>query len=204
MKKVCLLIFLTANLLPAQKIVQKSIIDPEIRAISIDAGNSFELSVQTVKGGELVCEAIIDGEYKKDLLLNVRESGKTILISTGFSPDYKKPNDKLGVHKVVSIALKVTMPDLMAVRIFGTSCNVSAEGSYRNLKITLNDGGCVLDRISGSAKVVTQSGTISVTAENAVVEAKSKYGAVRGEPYSTGEHRYDLSSVTGDILLNTK
>ncbi|HET8737029.1 MAG TPA: DUF4097 family beta strand repeat-containing protein [Pricia sp.] len=202
MKNICLLLFCAVQLVSAQKIIEKSLVNPKIQAISIDAKHSFELSVQTAPGSELVCEATIDGEYKRNLFLNLRESGGTILVSADFPPDYKRPNDKLAAHKVVSIALKITLPERLSVRIYGTDCDVSVKGSYNHLKITLNDGRCDLVRISGNVEVATQSGSISVTAENAEIKADSKYGEVRGLRSVTGAHRYDLRSVTGDIAIN--
>lgn len=202
MKYFYLIFFLIPNLLPAQKLVEKSIVNPEIKAISIDAANIFELSVDTGEGTEMVLEANIDGEYKNDLLLNVRQSGNTLLVSTGFQPDFKTPNDKLGAHKVISVGLKVLLPIQKRVTIFGTDSHVTAKGRYQNLKVTLSNGQCVIDRVSKTVTVSTQSGTISVIAKAAEIEAESKYGKVRGDYIPSGSNRYDLSSVTGDILLN--
>ncbi|HZJ21404.1 MAG TPA: hypothetical protein VFD35_13780, partial [Pricia sp.] len=107
MKPIILVIFLTANILYAQKIVKKTIINPKIEAITLDVTDSFELSVETAPGNEIMVEAAIDGEYSNDLLVNVKESGNTLLVNTEFQPNFKKPNDKLSAHKVISIALKV-------------------------------------------------------------------------------------------------
>src|SRR5680860_651094 len=125
MKPIILVIFLTANILYAQKIVKKTIINPKIEAITLDVTNSFELSVETAPGNEIMVEAAIDGEYSNDLLVNVKESGNTLLVNTEFQPNFKKPNDKLSAHKVISIALKVLLPERKRVTIFGTGCNVT-------------------------------------------------------------------------------
>ncbi len=202
MKRICFLFFLTVNLLCAQKKVKKSIINPEITAITLDVTNSFELSVDTAPGDEVMVEAAIDGEYSNDLLVNIKESGNTLFINTEFQPHFKKPNDKLSAHKVISIALKVLLPERKRVTVFGTGCNVWATGRYDILKISLNDGRCHLESIAGTAKVATQSGTISVLAASGEIKAASKYGRVGRNQIPYGDTFYDVSSVSGDILFD--
>lgn len=201
MKWICLIVLLTANLLYAQKIVKKSIVNPEITALTFDVTNSFALSVDTVPGNEVLIEAIMEGEYGSEILINVRESGNTLLVNTEFQPHFKKPSDKLSAHKVISIALRVQLPERKRVTIFGTGCNVSAKGEYDTLKISLNDGRCHLENVVGAAKVATQSGTISVLAANAEIEAASRYGRVMRNQIPSGDSFYDVSSVSGDILF---
>ncbi len=202
MKHICLVIFLTANIFNGQKIVKKSIVNTEIASINIDVTNIFELSIDTAQGDEMVLEASIDGEYSKDLLVNVRESRNTLFVSTGFQPNFKNPNDKLSAHKVISIALKLLVPQQKKVMIYGTGCNVSAKGRYATLKVTLNDGSCHLESISGTAEVATQSGTISVSTASAKIRATSKYGNVERNQIPSGDTFYAVSSVTGDILFD--
>lgn len=202
MKQICLVIFLTANLLHAQKTVKKSISNPEIEAVILDATKSFELSVDTARGNETTVEASVDGEYSNDILVNIRKSGNTLLVSTDFQPNFKDPNDKLSAHKVISIALKVLLPERKRVTIFGTGCNVSAKGSYDILKITLDDGRCYLEGVSGTVEVATQSGDISISATSAEIKAMSKYGKVGQNQIPPGNAFYDVRSVTGDILLD--
>ncbi len=202
MKRICLLFFFIANLLTAQKIVKKSIINPRIEAITLDATNSFELSIETTRGNEMLLEANIDGEYSKDLLVNVRESGNTLLVSAGFQPNFKNPNDKLSAHKVISIALKVLLPEQKKVTVFGTGCNVTAKGKYENLKITLSNGRCLLENFHGNAEIATQSGNIAVAAASAEINANTKYGKMEPNQIPFGATIYNLSSVTGDIILN--
>lgn len=203
MKRICLLFLLTtANLLSAQKTIKKSIINPKIEVITLDVTNSFELSLDTWQGNEMMVEATIDGEYSNDLLVHVRESGTTLVVSTEFQPNFRNPNDKLSAHKVISVALKVQLPEQKRVTIFGTGCNIIAKGRYDTLKITLNNGSCHLESISGTAQVTTQSGNISIFALSATIKATSKYGRVAPNQIPSGDTFYDVSSVTGNILLD--
>lgn len=184
-----------------QKLIKKSIVNQEISHIQVDVKDCFELDLSTSDGDELMVEAQIDGEYKRDLLLQVLEEGSTIKISAGFQPNFVNPNDKLSAHKVISIALSIKLPKQKNVHVFGTNCNVIATGNYDFLKVSLNDGRCDLKNVSETVQVSTQSGPISTTYTDAAISANSKYGSVIGQVTKNGSSHYSLNTVTGDILL---
>lgn len=185
----------------AQKLIRKSIVNSDISHIQIDVKNCFEIDLTTADSDALIIEAQIDGEYEKDLLLNISEKGSTIIVNAEFQPNFIKPNDKLSAHKVISIALKVKLPRQKDVHVYGTNCNVVASGNYRLLKVSSNDGRCDLYNVAGAVEVLTQSGPIFVKYSNAVISAKSKYGKVIGNVSKKGNSNYSLSTITGDILL---
>lgn len=194
-------LLLTLQILYAQKVIKKSIVNTDISHIQIDAKNCFGIDLSTSDSDELIIEAQIDGEYEKDLLLNISEKGSTIVVSADFQPNFINPNDKLSAHKVISVALKVILPKQKDVHVFGTNCNVVASGIYDFLKVSLNDGRCDLTYVSEAVEVITQSGHISAKYSQATIRAKSKYGKVIGTISKKGNSDYNLSTVTGDILL---
>lgn len=196
-----ILLFFYSQILPAQKVVKKAIVNPEIAFVNIDVTNCYRLTLDTAFGNEMVLEATIDGEYKQDLVLNSEQKGHTMHVSGGFQPIFKNPNDKLSAHKVISIALKVFIPESKSVTIYGSNCNVTVSGNYRKLKITLNDGKCILNNISESVAVITQSGDISVYTKGAEVKVNSKYGRVQSDEIPVKDDRYDLTSITGNITI---
>ncbi len=176
-------------------------INDAVTAININLDNCYRLTLETSQSHEMSVEAIIDGEYKKDLLLSVKEEGSSIMISSGFQPNFKNPNDKLSAHKVVSISLKIVLPQHKYVTVFGTSCNVFASGDYQELNVSLNDGNCDLVNTSENVKVHTQSGHILVEALKADINAVSKYGNINKEDIPKGDTKYTLTSVTGNIRI---
>ncbi|HEA20480.1 hypothetical protein LCGC14_1102380 [marine sediment metagenome] len=202
MARIYLLFLFVVNILPAQKIVKKSIINPDIEVVNLDVSDIYQISINTVIGNEMLIEASIDGEYSKEILVNIDQSGNTLFVNSGFFTNFTKPNDKLSAHKVISIALKVSLPEHKKVLIYGTECNVSAKGNYDTITITLSDGRCALENIQGTAKVATQSGNISILADSGKIRASSKYGNVGKNIVPFGDSFYDIHSVTGDILLN--
>lgn len=202
MKKVfCLLLLSHATLLTAQKVVKKSFIDPSTSFIRIDANNCFKVELQTGTTNEMLVAATIDGEYSQDLLLNVKKEGATMAVSADFQPNFIRPNDKLSAHKVISIALKITVPERKDVYIHGTNSNIFASGQYRFLRVMLNDGKCTLNNVSESANILTQSGDITVSSSKATILANSKYGHVDSLSIPEGDTSLVLRTITGNIHL---
>lgn len=196
-----LFIFISIQVLNAQKKVQKTIFDTTDTAIEINANDCFLVTINTAKTNEILVEAKMDGEYSNDLLLNLHEEGKTLLVNTSFNPIFEIPNDKLSAHKVLSISLNITIPENMKVQVYGTYCTVKATGKYQNINISLNDGNCVLNDISYNSEVTTQSGTIEVYTKSGVITAISKYGKVISDKITSGVNHYNLNSITGNIHI---
>jgi len=199
---IILFFFMYLHIANAQKVVNKTIVNPTISFIQIDASNCFKITIETTETNEMVIEATIDGEYKNDLLLSAKEEGSTVLVSTGFQPNFKNPNDKLSAHKVISIALAIKLPKDKNVNVYGSSCNVTATGVYERLKVSLNDGSCNLYNVSRFADINTQSGDIRVRSAMATIEGTSKYGLVESDKIPMGNDYFKLNTITGNILLN--
>lgn len=181
--------------------MKKSIINPETSFILIDSKNCFRVDLSTTTSKEIRVEALLDGEYKDDLLVKIEENGPTIEISTGFQPNFIKPNDKLSAHKVISISLKIQIPENMKAYLFGSNTNVYVEGNYMGLKVTLDDGNCSLDQIKGNTTAVTRSGDIHVQAKEATIETKNSFGNIESEKIPLGNDYYNLTTTTGNIYL---
>ena len=185
----------------AQKQLERKINASAISLLQIDATNIFEVKLQTSTTDEVVITAQLEGEYTKDLTLEVFENGGTLAVNAGFRETFITPNDKLSAHKVVSIALHVLLPRWKKVQVYGTNTRVVAEGEYTDLNIVLADGSCELIEVSQNVTVRTQSGTIIVKAKEGRIVASSKYGNLENFNLPTGTNHYDLSTVTGDIEL---
>ena len=203
MKALCLLLLVVYSFSGfAQKRVEKSVLDSDISNIRIDANSCFQVVLSTVTSQEIRVEAQMDGEYSPDLELTLVEQGNTLVVNAGFHPEFKKPNDKLSAHKVVSISLDIAIPEYKNVTLYGTNTRVVADGNYKKLGITLSDGSCKLKNITEVVEVKTHSGDIIIYENAAVVTAESKYGKVSDNPIPSGHHQYELNTVTGNIKLH--
>ncbi len=188
-------------MLAAQKVVKKSIVNQNISHVQIDGANFFEIQLNTHEGKEIVLEAKIDGEYNKELVLLLEEKGSTLIVSGDFEEGFKNPNDKLSAHKVISIALNISLPEDKYVNIYGTSCNVFTKGDFKKLTITLNDGSCVFTNTKGMINVTAQSGNIIVQSESAEINALSKYGTIKSDSLPSGNSQFNLKTTTGNIQI---
>ncbi|MBW8200776.1 hypothetical protein K1F36_13165 [Muricauda sp. W52] len=184
-----------------QKLVRKAFIGPRTQNIQIDARYCYRIDIKTGPTDEVQVSATMDGEYAKDLLVSIKESGTTTMISTDFQPNFVNPNDKLSAHKVISIALEISVPEYKNVDVFGTKTNLYATGKYKDLKITLSDGRCTLRNISESVTVSTQKGDILLSAPSGDIISESTYGSVQKETIPFGDNRFFLKTVEGDILV---
>lgn len=200
-------VFLTIFLLGSsalfgQKQLTKTLLNPGIKAISIDGTLAYKLELKTGSSEEVSVEARMEGEYSSDLMVLFRESGTTLFIETRFSPNFKMPNDKLGAHKVISVRLTVTVPEYQNVFLNAASCQLTTSGIFKDLDIVFNDGGCMLSHKAENTEVLTGSATITAYLESGIIEANSRYGKVLADPIPKGDHHLKLYSTRGDILVN--
>ena len=103
---------------------------------------------------------------------------------------------------MLSIALKITIPEDCYVNVFGTNSEVQATGKYKELKISLATGNCFLVNVTDSVRVKTQKGTISLVAESGKIEASSVYGLVKISKIPESNFNYKLESVEGNIYVS--
>lgn len=196
-----LILLLSCGSINAQKVVKKSVLNPETANIVIDSDDCYMVELSTTLSNEIIVEALIAGEYKDELLVKIEDDGPTIEISAGFQPNFIKPNDKLSTHKVISISLKVGVPENMKVGLLGTNTNVYAKGNYKDLKIALDDGICNLNDVKGNTRATTRSGDIYVYSNKATIEAKSSFGKIEKEIIPSGDDYFNLTTTTGNIYL---
>ncbi len=196
-----LLLLLSVHYACGQKFVKKAMLLPHITSIQIDAQQFSEVELTTAPGVELQLEAKMEGEYQRDIGIELTENGNTLTISGSFQPFFEAPNDKLSAHKVVAVTLLVRVPEDQIVGIYGTNTRVVAGGIFRDLEIVVSDGQCSLENPEGLIRVTTLSGDILLSAENGVVKANSKYGQVEKPELPFGKNQFTLESVRGDILI---
>jgi len=193
------ILFLFCIALNAQKKVYKNFLADHIELIQVDATNSFLVEVETSESSEIVIETQMEGEYSQDLGLEVIIDGNTLLVESGFTPNFENPNDKLSAHKVVSISVLMKIPLHKKLEIFGTNSRVVVGGEFEEIDISLSDGACVLIDVIADITVKSQSGNIKVMSKAAKITAISKYGTISSNPIPLGTSIYKLQTVTGNI-----
>jgi len=189
------------GLLNAQKMVKKSVLNPNVTAVFIDTEDCYKVEVSTTPLKGIVVEAFFDGEYQNAVELGIKEEGRSLNVSAGFQPSFTLPVDKLSAHKVISIALRVMLPEDMKVSLYGTNTNVYVQGRYKELQVTLDDGTCNIQGINGNAHVLTRSGDIHVFSKGATIETKNSFGNTETGNLPKGDDYFKLVTTTGNIYV---
>ncbi|MEY8020593.1 DUF4097 family beta strand repeat-containing protein [Muriicola sp. SD30] len=184
-----------------QKVVRKVLLLPHITHIQIDANSLAKVDLETISGADLSLQAIIEGEYRKDLAIELVEEGNTLRVYAALQPYFKFPNDKLSAHKVIAISLHIEVPEDKFVNLYGTSAQVTARGIYKELEVVLSDGQCTLKNLKDNVHVTTQSGNIDLETASGTVNVNSKYGTVKQDNIPEGHTNYHLQSNSGNITI---
>ena len=207
MIKKTVLLFLLCSVLPsvyAQRIIEKSLVNKHARFFYVDSGLAYKVLLRTHASQEIKLRATVEGEYQNEIVLNIQDSGSEFFIGTSFSPEFQFKNDKLSAHKVISIALEISVPEKLSVYLKGDYTNLNASGSYELLDVNLKEGRCYLDQTLGEISVITQSGGIVLLSSEGYIEAETEYGKIDAEQLPLGEAVYNLKSSSGNIQIIKK
>ena len=185
----------------AQRHLEKTYLDPSVNAIFISAEQAFQVVVDTSPTQEVIVEADMEGEYQNDVFIQMETLGNTLRIGTDFAPNFERPNDKLSAHKVLSVKLKIVLPENLKVSLVAGDCQVKASGNYRELNVKIAGGGCTLQGRTYRSDIDTISGFISAYIAEGQVLAQSGFGEVELESVPYGPDRYTLKSVRGSIRV---
>ncbi len=188
----------------AQKRVSKQLLDPQVTSILVEGEQCFRVVLETGDTREVRVEAAMEGEYENALLVQTEVLGSTLRISTGFSPDFDLPNDKLGAHKVFSVDLRVILPSYQQVTLYAGQCEVRTYGRYRSLKARSDGGTIQLEHEAEHTEVQTHSAEIEAHVRAGSVEAISRYGKVELGEVPNGASEYLLESIRGNIRVRPK
>jgi hypothetical protein len=195
---------LCTAILQGQKRVRKTLLDPAVQSVVIDGAQCFHISLETAETREVLVEAEMEGEYQSEVMVITETLGNTLRISTGFAPSFQMPNDKLGAHKVLSVRLRVVLPRHQRVSLVAGSCRVETTGVFRDLKVQIAEGGCLLAHTAEHTEVTTASAPITAQIGQGVVEAHSRYGQVFLEAIPPGDPEFVLRSTRGDIRVSRR
>ena len=190
----------------AQKVIEKEFSSKEINMLSIVDDAIFKIEIQSSENSTIKISAHISGENSESIIIEEKIVDGILSLKTGFAPFFSLENDKLAAHKVMAIELKITVPSTISVEIKSKLASVFANGTYKNLAVSIENSNCDLQNFSGNAHLKTISGNITVIANNTVSGiAVSKNGIVKNELSKNGKFLVEAESINGSIsLLQTK
>jgi len=196
------IVFFVTNQASAQKILQKQFNASAFETLVIESDDVFTIAISAQKTDNINVRTHIEGEHHESVVLNTSEAGKTLTLSTGYSPFFEKENDKLAAHKLIAIDMLITVPENLSVEIRSKIASVTGKGTYENFFVALENGTCLLKNFKGNATLYTKEGAITVYAKPTVTgQAVSKKGTVLNELPKTGKHKIIAESITGSITL---
>ena len=187
-----------------QKLFRKTFDSSRAEEVHIDARFAYRVLLKTHDSDQIIVEARAEGEYGKDMVINLWQEASTVFISSNFHPDYQAKNDKLSAHKVLSVKLDISLPTGFDVSLSGGSVSVHAEGEYEFLDLVVDSGLCELKEVAGRVNVATMSGDILLNGGKGIVKSISKYGTVESQSLKPGSSEYELNTVKGDISIINK
>lgn len=173
-----------------------------ISTIEIDASQAYRLVVKATKAPAIHIKAVMEGEYKNDLLINTRKSGGHFKISTSFQPLFKDPNDKLSAHKVISVLLVVELPEHSNLIVSGGNINVTINGNYKTIKANTISGNFTVTDVIGNGEIRNFRGNIFVNNYPGKILPQSRYGKIFGRNTVKRKAVLTLKTVNGNIYIN--
>lgn len=190
----------------AQKVIEKEFSSEEIYKLSIVDDAIFKIEIQSSENSTIKISANISGEKSESIIIEEKIVEGILSLKTGFAPFFSLENDKLAAHKVMAIELKITVPSTISIEIKSKLASVFANGTYKNLAVSIENSNCDLQNFSGNAHLKTISGNITVIANNTVSGiAVSKNGILKNELSKNGKFLVEAESINGIIsLLQTK
>lgn len=190
------------GMLWGQKVTQRSFDASALTNVQIDAERIFQVELIGERTETVRTEVFIEGEYQSELTVSSGVVGSTLFLKGVFMPSFVDPNDKLSAHKVVSVRLKVYLPESLETEVSGSATRVLAGGFFDDLTIITAKGPVFLNAASGLISVRTTTGEIIAENIRGALSATSTYGQVYRNEVPRGNATLRLESVSGDIYIN--
>lgn len=203
MKKYLILLFLLGSLTTvAQKVVQKQWDTTGIQRVQVLSDSIFKIEVKSVPGDQILVEAAIEGELYENLVLDGLNKEGILSLKVGLTPFFEAANDKLAAHKVVSVSLKIQMPEALTLVVSSRLADLLTEGPFRHVQAALYNGRLSMVNFKGTATLSTHHGPIDVEAFGPVYGiATSKNASVSNQLPKEGLLPIRAQSVNGAIRL---
>jgi len=199
--RVTLLFFCFSVVLFAQKKVDKTWFAKDLKSVVIAANNVFKIKVSNSISNSITLKVNIEGEYAEQLAITDSIKNKTLFLSSAFQPLFKTDNDKLSVHKVLSVEFEIGLPNYISLDIKSNIASVDLTGNYPSVFIETQQGNCSLKHFLGNATINTIDGNIDITTNNATIEAFTKTGQANIHQFKYGQYQIYCQSINGAITV---
>lgn len=186
----------------AQKTSTKSFSSQGISTLVIDGNSIFKIVVETAKTKTISIYSEVEGENSEHIVLLTEIKDKQLYVSSRFQPMFIGNNDKLSAHKLISIELKLVIPENLELLISSDIALVFLSGKYKYVDAELVNGSFNAEHFNGGLLVNTIHGDIELQTNWANVKVSSKHGVIKKEDISVGKKQMSLNSINGNITVS--
>ena len=185
----------------AQNTINKAISAKGISEIVVGGNQIFNIEVEAKPSEKIIINSLTDGEYQNEYKILSEIKDGQLFIKLQKTPLYNIPDDKRNAHKVVAATLKVVMPEGLNIAIKSDIGSVNALGKFKTINIELFQGSVIVIGSAERAMINTFDGNISITTENATIEAVSNNGKITVPKELFKNAYWILKSIDGDIKV---
>lgn len=187
----------------AQKKLQETFDAKNLKQLIIESDEIFAIEITTAPMQEVIISTKIEGESSTQTILHTNINRDRLEITTGKTADYIAIDDKLAAHKVLSVVLRITIPEGMDLVVSSTLAQLSVVGIIGNLQAVLGRGDCLVEALGfrESININTISGSIHIKTPPANLVANSRNGDVLLPEEIGGFRNISLGSVHGNIVV---
>jgi hypothetical protein len=191
-------------MLQAQNSISSEINALNIKEISINGNQIFNIMVTTSSTEFIKISSVIDGEYQDSFQVVTEQKNETLFLKLEKSPLSDIADDKRNAHKVVAVNLSIEMPENINLSIISDIGYVDVEGDFNTLTIELIRGNCKVIGSATRAIINTLDGHINVETKDAEVNASSNNGRVIIDDFKITETLWKLQSINGNITVRNQ
>ncbi|MGB5942138.1 MAG: hypothetical protein WBG71_04600 [Leeuwenhoekiella sp.] len=185
----------------SQKTISKNYSGMSPTGILVESDEIFKITVTTSKTDEIILKTKIDGETFETFEIKTSMEDSLLVIRTGRALGYKKIDDKLAAHKVMSVELIIEMPQDKELYIDSDLASVALTGRFRFINLNLLQGYARLNHFRGSGTINTKGGYVTARVFETSVDARTNNGKVIKEVLGNCPERLKIHSIDGNIAV---
>lgn len=173
----------------------------DIKKITVNGNQIFNIEISTHNLAEIKIDSFFDGEYQDGYQIIATHVEETLTLQLEANPIVTINDDKRNAHKVLAAQLYMQVPSGINIEVLSDIGSVSAIGDFNSVNVQLLQGFCEITGSANEGIINTIDGHINLATRHAEVKAKSTYGKVSKEVFTTKKAMWQLTSIHGDITV---
>jgi len=198
---VCFIFLFIALSIKAQNILEKTIQADGIDTVLINGNQIFTILVLTTSTEFITIKSTLDGEYQNQFQIISKQENNELKLSLEQVQFTTIVDDKRNAHKVIAATLTLEIPEHLNINVISDIGSVDLTGNFDALSVELLQGYCEVRGSANLAVINTIDGDISVTTNNAIINANSSHGNVILDEITESNSIWNLESINGNIKV---